>query len=109
MKKKSFSNKLLEHYYIHQRIKLQDNHAVEKYSEFDFGDNNRSYRGFFSFETVNYYMGIKIEKQDGSVEMVKMDEAVKKELKSGHYSYAFNKIAVPNLQVGDIIDFYSGI
>jgi len=106
VKKKSFSNKLLEHYHIHKRIKLLDNNAVTEYSEFSFGENKKRFRGMFSYETVNYYIGIKVEKVDGTVEEVEMDEAVKKKLESGNQSFAINKIAVPNLQIGDVIDYY---
>lgn len=102
VKKKSFSNKLLEHYYIHKRIKLLDNNAVTEFSEFSFSENKKRYRGVFSYETVNYYMGIKVEKEDGTVEEVTMDEAIKNKLESGNQSIAINKIAVPNLQIGEI-------
>ncbi len=106
VKKKNFSNKLLENYYFHIRVKLLDNNAIEEYSEFSFRNKSRKYRGAFSFETINYYAGVKVEKPNGEIVEVSMDDAVEKEISQRRQSFSYNKLAIPNLQIGDIVDIY---
>ncbi|WP_075590886.1 DUF3857 domain-containing protein [Labilibacter marinus] len=106
VKKKGFSNKLLEHYYYHIRVKLLDNNAVDEFSEYTFKNSKRQYRGAFSYETINLYTGVKVEKENGEIIEVDLSDAVEKEISSGYRRKAYNKLAIPNTQIGDIIDIY---
>lgn len=82
---------------LRKRMKLMDNAAVEGFSEF-------SYKKFFSnskgFKNKNIsIVGLKIVKPNGKEEILNVDEeAVKVDEKY--------KVAIPNLEVGDIIDYY---
>ncbi len=88
--------------YIHKRIKLQDKNALEKFSTFNYvtmgRDGNAEY---------------KIIKANGKEEMVDMKTAVEDEkdidaiYKPIFYSLNVKsqKIAIPDLEVGDIIDY----
>lgn len=87
----------------HSRVALQDKAAVKEYSEFSFSErfsgtsNYRYYRG-------KTYNGFKIIKADGTERIVDMDTAVPVESENSRNSV--KKIAIPDLQEGDIIDYY---
>lgn len=87
----------------HTRVALLDKAAVKEYSEFSFSErfsgtsNYRYYRG-------KTYNGFKIIKADGTERIVDMDTAVPVESESSRNSV--KKIAIPDLQEGDIIDYY---
>ena len=88
--------------YIHKRIKLQDKNALEKFSTFNYvtmgKDGNAEYR---------------IIKSNGKEEAVDMKTAIEEEKDiPAIYRPIFyrlniksQKIAIPNLEVGDIIDY----
>lgn len=83
---------------IRKRIKLQDQAAVQEFSEFSFKDKFYSNKGYALRKGTNI-VGIKIIKPDGKE--VEID--VEKEAKEVDNE---KKIAIANLEVGDIIDFY---
>lgn len=83
-----------------KRIKLQDQAAVTEFSEFSFQDRIRSSKGdSFRFKKGFNVIGIKVIKPDGSEKEINLDtEAITTDEKK--------KVAIPNLETGDIIDFY---
>ncbi len=85
---------------IRKRIKLLDMAAVEEFSEFSFTKRFRSTKGRYTWkEKGNNFVGVKIVKPDGSVTEIDVDkEAVEVDGET--------KVAIPNLEVGDIIDYY---
>lgn len=77
-----------------KRIKLQDQASVNEYSEFTFSENSKTRYG------TEIVLGIKVIKPDGKEVEINVDaDAVKLDRSK--------KIAIPNLEVGDIIDYYS--
>lgn len=81
-----------------KRVKLLDQAAVSEFSEFSFRDRFYSRRGF-SWKQATNILGIKVVKPDGSEREINIDEeAVTADDKK--------KIAISNLEVGDIIDIY---
>ncbi len=85
---------------VRKRIKLLDKASVEEFSEFTYTKRFRSSKGRFSWrEKGNNFVGIKIVKPDGSeTELDVEKEAVEVDGET--------KMAISNLEVGDIIDFY---
>ncbi|MBP9081938.1 MAG: DUF3857 domain-containing protein [Bacteroidia bacterium] len=86
---------------IRKRIKLQDKSAVEAFSEFYFKNTKD--------------IGILIEKPDGRKTEINLKEAVEvsdntriPSIYRSYYSFSFKykKIAIPDLQPGDIIDYF---
>lgn len=83
-----------------RRILLQDKAAVEKFSTFYFVKASSS------------SIGIKIVKPDGKEEKVDTRDAVSSEVevpsifRSYYYTREYKKLAIPNLEVGDIIDYF---
>ncbi|NOX48170.1 MAG: hypothetical protein GXO89_14450, partial [Chlorobi bacterium] len=80
------------------RVKLLDQAAVELYSEFYFIATNE--------------IGIRIIKPDGATDIVETSQAIEVEnsvkIPKEFFSLKvkYKKLAVPNLEVGDIIDYY---
>ncbi|ESU26992.1 hypothetical protein FLJC2902T_23330 [Flavobacterium limnosediminis JC2902] len=80
---------------IRRKIKLQDQAAVTEFSEFTFPKNSEPRYG----TTIKTVIGIKVLKPDGKEIEIDVDkEAVTVDNNK--------KIAVPNLEIGDIIDIY---
>lgn len=86
---------------VRERIKLQDAAAVKDYSEFSFRDKFRSDKGYGSREATGIF-GAKIIKPNGKEILIDVDKEAK-EIDSE------KKIAISNLEVGDILDIYSYI
>ena len=87
---------------FHKRIKLLDQAAVERYSEFSFADELGYGRGKYTKRSTLYY-GLKVVKADGRENIVDLTEAVDVE---GDGNKNIKKIPVPNLEEGDILDYY---
>ncbi len=86
----------------HNRIKLIDKAAVKEYSELTF---NSKYVSSNLFGKANSYfiIAVKIIKPDGTEKEIDLTKAVKTDSDS---KKGF-KIAVPDLEPGDIIDYFS--
>ncbi|WP_323789076.1 DUF3857 domain-containing protein [Psychroserpens sp.] len=86
---------------IRKRIKLLDKAAVEEFSEFAFTKRFRSSKGRFSWRKKgDTFVGVKIVKPDGSVTEIDVEnDAIEVDGET--------KLAISNLEVGDIIDYYS--
>lgn len=86
---------------IRKRIKLLDKAAVEEFSEFAFTRRFRSSKGRFSWKKKgDTFVGVKIIKPDGNVIEIDVEnDAVEVDGET--------KLAISNLEVGDIIDYYS--
>jgi hypothetical protein len=83
---------------IHEKIKLLDQAAVTDYSEFKYKKNN-SYRSYgTSIVKSKFTLGVKIIKPDGTEIIVDSEKVIEEDDQ--------NKLAIPNLEKGDIIDYY---
>ncbi|MDH6307100.1 hypothetical protein M2451_002334 [Dysgonomonas sp. PFB1-18] len=85
-------------------VKINDKVALEEYSEISFREEDRSYGRHVTnkFKTI---VGARIIKPDGTIKDVDVDEAVSitegKKDKEDH-----KKLAIADLQVGDILDYF---
>ncbi|WP_104734049.1 DUF3857 domain-containing protein [Hanstruepera ponticola] len=85
---------------IRKRIKLLDKAAVEEFSEFSYQKRFRVSKGVSLGTRGNNIIGVKVIKPDGSESIIDINkEAVEVDGET--------KVAIPNLEVGDIIDYYS--
>ncbi len=101
-KKFPLSRNLWEQNYIHRRIKIQSQQALEDYAQFSYPDAVNKY-GFKG----SMYVGFKIVKPDGQEIIISNDEAVADEMETGKSDvYKQMKLAIPNLEIGDILDYY---
>ena len=85
---------------VRKRIKLLDKAAVEEFSEFAFTKRFRSTKGRISWKKKgDNYVGVKVIKPDGSSTEIDVEkDAVEVDGET--------KLAISNLEVGDIIDYY---
>lgn len=89
---------------IRERIFINDQVSLDAYSELNFNQLMSKQSGALT-KLRNYtFMGIRVTKADGSLQKINVEESSVKldETKDGKK----NKIAVPNLAIGDIIDYY---
>lgn len=89
---------------IRKMIKLNDKQALEDNSELEFKETDKS----FGFNVSTLYKGVvgaRIIKPDGTIKEVDMSEAVS--ITEGKKDKEANKkLAVSDLQVGDILDYF---
>ncbi|WP_430810267.1 MULTISPECIES: DUF3857 domain-containing protein [unclassified Carboxylicivirga] len=83
--------------YYHIRIKLNDKNAIKEYSEISFPSERRA---------LSVYTGFKLVKPDGREIIIDQSTAVEMEMNKGGSTRAYKKLAIPNLEVGDILDYY---
>jgi Domain of Unknown Function with PDB structure (DUF3857) len=89
--------------YNHYRIKLLDKNAVSEYSEMTYLPSRTvSSEG----EEIKVYSGFKIIKPDGREVMVDKGDAVSMEREYNGRKQSYFKLAIPNLEPGDILDYY---
>ncbi len=87
--------------FIHVRVKLQSTKALEDYAQFELEGSLIQ-----GSSRLDSYAGFKIIKPDGAQVEVPMTEAVKeKETYNGRQQETY-KLAIPNLSIGDILDYY---
>lgn len=95
-----------ENLYTHHRIKLLDAAAVKDYSELSF-EASRYYTDRYALhEVLKVYVGVKVIKPNGQEKEINTDDAVVMEATSGNSKEKYNKLAIPDLEPGDIIDYY---
>jgi hypothetical protein len=86
---------------LHERVKIQDKAALENYSEFNLQKLKSG--GWNNGVKLTSYMGIRVIKPSGEQRDIDMNDAVKIKDEQNDQK---QKIAISDLQVGDIIDFY---
>src|SRR5690606_30061489 len=88
--------------YYHNRIMLLDKSAVEEYAQFSLPGSRVGGVG------TKYltYAGFKIIKPDGREMEVSLNDLVKEEQKFNSSTFERYKLAIPNLEIGDILDYY---
>ena len=85
-----------------EAIKLNDKVAVTEYSELSFTQIKKPY-AFYLASTTKMYIGVRVFKPDGSMKEMNYDDIV---LTQNTKDKKEAKLAIPDLQVGDIIDYF---
>ncbi|MBV4359428.1 DUF3857 domain-containing protein [Pinibacter aurantiacus] len=88
----------------HYRIKLQDKAAVQEFSEMSF-NNNTVKTNLFGKALRYRILGIKVIKANGTEKEIDLKDAVKEDAGSNKEL----KIPIPNLEPGDIIDYFAAL
>ncbi len=83
-------------------VKLNDKTAVAEYSELSFTQFEKS-SGFFSVDKTTSYVGVRVIKPNGSIKEINADDIV---LTKDESSEKNAKVAIPDLQPGDILDYF---
>ncbi|MGB0869812.1 MAG: DUF3857 domain-containing protein [Flavobacteriales bacterium] len=93
--------KLINTYGIRKQIYLNDHVSIKKYSEFSIDDHRNKDETLYFLENNNFeeYFGVRIIKPDGEIETLNVKDIIINKNDEKYFS-------IPNLQKGDIIDFY---
>ncbi len=86
---------------VREMVKINDKVALDEYSQFSF-KKFRQLNGFRAKATT--IIGVRIIKADGTRKEVKVDEEMVTEQEENKQQKS--KLAIPDLQVGDIIDYF---
>lgn len=89
---------------IRERILINDKSALEAYSQINFTRLQSKSKGYLGKKKNYTFMNIRLIKPDGKMKQIDVDEDAVT-IKAGKEGEQ-NKIAVPDLEVGDIIDYY---
>jgi hypothetical protein len=87
---------------LREEVKLNDPSAISEYSELSYTQLEKK-SGMLMDKTTVVYIGIKVIKPNGAVKEINADDIV---LTQDQKKKKEAKIAVPDLQVGDIIDYF---
>lgn len=100
------NSEIIYRYCVRERVKIQDKAALEDFSEINYQKLNKRRNSYMLIKMRDKqltYIGARIHKQDGTTREVKMDESVAIKNEKNNKE---DKLAIPDLQVGDILDFY---
>jgi hypothetical protein len=100
------SKEIIFRYLLRQKVLLQDKAALEDFSEISYNKVNKNSYGFLlgkATDESNTYIGARVYKKDGSMKEVLLSEAV---LTKDEKNKKDEKLAISDLQVGDILDYY---
>jgi hypothetical protein len=100
-KKEVLVSSLSHDSYDHYRVMLLDNSAIERYAQFTIPGS-----GSYGGTRTDMYAGFKIFKPDGTEIEIPLSEAVLQKQELNNRGFDMYKLAIPNLQVGDILDYY---
>jgi hypothetical protein len=93
-------------YLLRQKVLIQDKSALGDFSEISYNKISSSSYGTLlgkQSDHLSTFIGAKVYKKDGSVKEVMLSEAVSvKDEKNAKDE----KIAIPDLEVGDVLDYY---
>jgi len=98
-----------EYYYTsinRSLVYINDKVSLDNYSKILFKESS-SFSGYYINNTFNVIIGARIIKPDGKMITVNVDDAVViNEGKKKKTNAAYSKLAIPNLEVGDILDYF---
>lgn len=87
---------------VREMVKVNDKTAVDEYSQLSFTQfENRS--GFYLKDKLTAYVGVRVIKPSGTVKEIDADDIV---LTKNETKEKQAKVAIPDLQPGDILDYF---
>lgn len=87
---------------VREAVKVNDKTAVSEYSELSFTQFAKS-SGFLTTNRTTSYIGIRVIKPNGSIKEINADDIV---LTTDASNEKKAKVAIPDLQPGDILDYF---
>jgi len=100
------NKEIIYRYCLRERVKIQDKSALDDFSEISYEKFSKRSTGAMLIKMRDKsatYIGTRVIKKDGSVKETMLEEAVsvkdEKNIKE-------NKLAIPDLQIGDVLDFF---
>ncbi|TWI84903.1 uncharacterized protein DUF3857 [Lacibacter cauensis] len=87
---------------VREVVKLNDKSAIAEYSELSFTQFEKR-SGFYGSDKTSTYIGVRIIKPNGVIKEVNADDIV---LTKDAANEKQAKLAIPDLEVGDILDYF---
>ncbi len=87
---------------VREMVKLNDKSAIDEYSELSF-TRFEKVSGFFGANKLTTYIGFRVIKPNGTIKEINTDDIV---LTKDEAKEKVAKVAVPDLQPGDILDYF---
>jgi len=87
---------------VREMVKINDKNAVADYSELSFTRFEKS-SGFYAIDKTTSYVGVRVLKPNGSVKEINADDII---LTKDESTEKKAKVAIPDLQPGDILDYF---
>lgn len=88
-------------------VKLMDQNAVEKFSEFDISAKQSSAINSYSYQYSNSAFGARVHKADGSIIEVDCSDAYTVTQGKGRKEEEVeHKVAIPGLEPGDVLEYF---
>ena len=87
---------------VREMVKVNDKNAVTDYSELSFTQFEKT-SGFYTTDKTTSYVGVRVIKPNGSVKEINADDIV---LTKDGAAEKKAKVAIPDLQPGDILDYF---
>ncbi len=87
---------------VREMVKLNDKNAVTDFSELSFTRFEKT-SGFYSSNKATTYVGVRVIKPNGSIKEINADDIV---LTKDGTTEKKAKVAIPDLQPGDILDYF---
>jgi hypothetical protein len=100
------NKEIIFRYLLRQKVLIQDKSALGDFSEISYNKISSSSYGMLlgkQSDNLSTFIGAKVYKKDGSVKEVMMNEAVSVKDEKNEKD---EKLAIPDLEVGDILDYY---
>ncbi len=100
------NKEIIFRYLIRQKVLVQDKTAIGDFSEISYNKiSNSSYGHLWGKQSdkLSTYIGAKVYKKNGTVQEVMLSEAVAVKDEKNNTD---EKLAIPDLEVGDILDYY---
>ena len=87
---------------VREMVKLNDKNAVTEYSELSFTQFQKR-SGFYAVDKTTAYVGVRIIKPNGTIKEINADDII---LTKDGSNEKQAKVAIPDLQPGDIMDYF---
>lgn len=87
---------------VREMVKVNDKNSVTDYSELSFTQFEKT-SGFYTSDKTTSYVGVRVIKSNGSIKEINADDIV---LTKDGSSEKKAKVAIPDLQPGDILDYF---
>ncbi len=88
-----------------EMVKINDQTALDRYSDLSFV-SRREARAFMYSDKIKTVVGVRIIKPDHQILEVNVDQNAVSVTEGKNNEEAFKKLAIPDLQVGDILDYF---
>lgn len=86
-------------------VKINDKRALDKFSELSYREEFRT-KGVIDYNKVQTIVGARVIKPDGTINEVDVAKEAVTVTEDKKEKEGYKKLAIPNLQIGDILDYF---